>query len=428
MATYRIKTLVLLSISLMVLIPASTQTVVNNLIFHTTQGQKINVHGGVISVNGKDFYKLEDDGIIYTSKRNKIIENSGTVFLFLEVNRSPNLDRLYVFRISTTSVDSITNAISSDLKDLDGDTYLEFGGSDLTEEHPSRDSMYYIPSRYYEIRNGQILYDSSCTIKIDKKVNGIYLPDPLDKDGNCCKAILKPGKKNETIIVDRFLKSERIDGPANIRDTINGKLLFKLDDNVPVSTTDTANKWYRISLRINLDSAQLNNLVIQNGSELFSNGIKIGIALETIHLKETVLVNQHLNGVLRGFTAESNIKQQTIPEKVLSRIIRQNGSMDVSDLDDFIEAFQFSVSTNDLLFGYYLDDGVGYGSPHPLRLFLAFNDRRLFGVVHSRKLDYSVAEEYTLKRGYSLTVVGHQDQKLVNKFIKQFNEYIIKAE
>lgn len=157
-------------------------------------------------MNGRNLYKLEFDDIIYSSKRNRIIENGGSTFLFLEVNGSPNLDRLYVFKISNSKVDSITDAISSDLKDQDGDTYLEFGGSDLTEEHPSKDSMYYIPSRYYEIKNGQILYDSFFTKKMDVKVNGLYMAHPANAHGFCCKVIPKPGKRNKTTFVDPGLK------------------------------------------------------------------------------------------------------------------------------------------------------------------------------------------------------------------------------
>jgi hypothetical protein len=191
MDKYRIKTFVLLFFSLIVHIPALTQTLPGDLVYHTTQGQKINIHGGAISVNGKDLYKLENDGIIYSSKRNKIIESGGKVFLFLEVDGSPNLDRLYVFKITDTRVDSIANAISSELKDLDGDSFLEFGGSDLTEMHPFKDSMYYIPSVYYEIKNGEIIYDSALIKMIDIRVNGIYLSNPIDAEGNCCKVIPK---------------------------------------------------------------------------------------------------------------------------------------------------------------------------------------------------------------------------------------------
>jgi hypothetical protein len=56
--------------------------------------------------------------------------------------------------------------------------------------------MYYNPSKYYEISTGKVTLDSSLTKKMDIKVNGVYLSEPLNKDGNCCVVIKKPIKKS----------------------------------------------------------------------------------------------------------------------------------------------------------------------------------------------------------------------------------------
>jgi len=80
--------------------------------------------------------------------------------------------------------------------DLDGDGKIQLRGFDLTEWYDSKDSMYYNPSRYYEIDNGTIKFDSSLARKMDIKVNGIYLAKPLDKDGYCCVVVKKPKKKS----------------------------------------------------------------------------------------------------------------------------------------------------------------------------------------------------------------------------------------
>jgi hypothetical protein len=41
---------------------------------------------------------------------------------------------------------------------------------------------------------------------------------------------------------------ERIDGPANIRDSINGNLIFELFENVQVEVTDFKNKWCQVGV------------------------------------------------------------------------------------------------------------------------------------------------------------------------------------
>ena len=39
---------------------------------------------------------------------------------------------------------------------------------------------------------------------------------------------------------------ERINGPANIRDTVNGNVLFSLNDGVLIETSPAINKWLKI--------------------------------------------------------------------------------------------------------------------------------------------------------------------------------------
>ena len=424
------KILILLSLMVIVHVAAVAQSNSDNLQFRTANGLGVNVHQGFISVNNHHLYRLDDESIIYPSKRNKLIEDGGSTFLFLEIDGRPNLDRLYVFQIFANRVDSVADAISSDLKDLDGDTYLEFGGTDLTEVYPSRDSMYYVPSRYYEIRAGRIVFDSSCTKKMDIKENGIYLESSMDADGYCCKVIPKPAYEKTYIVTDTGIKGERIDGPANIRDTIGGMLLFRLNDNVLVSTTDTINKWCRIGLPVDLDASQFHSLQIQKGNGIYAEGVQVGIALETVKLRRAFQQQQKLKGELEGYTSMQNIKPTTVPEKVISQIISLHRSFDVADLDDFIYAFRFSQSMEEhypKMNGYYLNEGSLYGNPRPLRMFLAFNGRTLIAVVHNRKLDHTGLKEIKLRGGYSLAVLANQDPKLINGFIEDFNNYVALA-
>jgi hypothetical protein len=177
-------------------ISVAGQSQKNSLVFHNKSGEKILIRAGSIIINKKVRYRIKDADIIYTSRHNKLIEGQNAGFLFLVIDGTPNANRLYCFKIVHDTVDSLADAIDSDVKDLDKDGYPEFGGCDLTEAYPSKDSMYYIPSAYYEIRNDKVLFDSSFTKKKDIEINGIYLSNPLDREGNCCKVIPKPKKKN----------------------------------------------------------------------------------------------------------------------------------------------------------------------------------------------------------------------------------------
>jgi len=170
----------------------------NTLSFKTSTGHIIKVFKGQFFYDNRIVFKTKyDDDILYESKSNRLVEDHGAVFLFIAINGSPNLDRLNAFLITPTKVTLVADAILSPIKDYDHDGYLEFGGRDLTEVYTNPDSMYYIPTAYYKIRDGKIRPDDILTRNEDLKLNGIYLPPnkQFDKDGYCCKVIPRPKKK-----------------------------------------------------------------------------------------------------------------------------------------------------------------------------------------------------------------------------------------
>jgi hypothetical protein len=162
-------------------LPAFAQTPRTELHFTSSKQQKITVFKGTIFVNGNRAYQLPPDDINYSSRRNRLVEDNGNVFLFLEMKKSPKKDRLYVFGINNSKADSLLEAISSDVRDYDHDGNMEFGGSDVTEAYPAADSMYYVAAKFYEITRGRIVPDATYTEKIDKKINGVYIPDAPEK-------------------------------------------------------------------------------------------------------------------------------------------------------------------------------------------------------------------------------------------------------
>lgn len=164
-------------------LPAAAQKSGNELHFTSSQQQMITVYKGTIFVNGNKAFIFPKDIINYKSRRNRLIEDGRTVFLFLEVDGSPNKNRLMVFNIDHSLADSLLNTVSSDVKDWDQDGNLEFGGSDLVKVHSSPDSIYYTPARFYEIKKGKITLDAALTEKTEKKLNGTYLPDPFEANG-----------------------------------------------------------------------------------------------------------------------------------------------------------------------------------------------------------------------------------------------------
>jgi hypothetical protein len=176
----------------------------DKIVLKTRSGDTITVSKGIIHFNAKPI-SLPIDGVIYNSKYNRLIEQNSSTVLFLEIDNSPNLNELEAFKVTSQKAFKLAECVYNDKKqgigpapftDMDKDGKLEFGGFDVTEFYDSKDSMYYNPSQYYEISNGTVRFDSALTEKMDIKINGMYLRNPLDNEGNCCVVIRKQAKKS----------------------------------------------------------------------------------------------------------------------------------------------------------------------------------------------------------------------------------------
>lgn len=151
----------------------------SNLHFVSTKAQQININKGTIFVNGNRAFQLNNEAEFLDSRRNKIIENKGNVFLFLEVNRAAGVKDLIIFAVNNSKVDSIGNTVTSDIRDLDQDGNLEFGGAYAAEAYPGVDSVYYVPYTFYEIVKGRVVLDAEYSKKINEKKYGVYIPEAV---------------------------------------------------------------------------------------------------------------------------------------------------------------------------------------------------------------------------------------------------------
>jgi hypothetical protein len=360
-----------------------------------------------IKVNGKKVRQLFDH-LVWPSKRTRIVENEGCVFLLVETDGSPNRNNMQVFEVSENGLIYLVEAISSDLKDLDGDGFLEFGGNDLYEVPPYRDSMFYESTAYYEVSHGMIRLDTDLTRKEDSLLNGEYISHP-DYE----KCYVKPGFEN-------LIFSERIDGPANIRTSPvkNGGLLFRLNDSVPVYTTgDSADSWYKIRVTVDLTGSQYEGKMIKKGSKLTIHGKTIGICLVDIPLDQEENMVEVQSASLVGYTAVRNIKLSTLPENILSQLIADHhDSLTDKDLLRFKRDFDLDTGHIGDFKDYDLSD---VDTPDAmLRIVLCFSHHQLIAVIHERKLPYAGSQ--TIKTGrYRITIIGQPDDRVLKKFLIQ---------
>jgi len=174
-----------------------------NILLKTSKGDQIKISGETIYYNQKVIGRTNAE-IVPASDYNRLIEQNGKILLFLETDERPNYNKLEVLSLTKTHCKKLIACVYNDKKqgtgpkpftDIDNDGKLEFGGFDMTEKFPANDSAYYSPSKFYEIDNGTIILDSSLTREMDIKVNGQYIPRPLDKKGHCCIVIKKKSNR-----------------------------------------------------------------------------------------------------------------------------------------------------------------------------------------------------------------------------------------
>lgn len=214
---------------------------------------------------------------------------------------------------------------------------------------------------------------------------------------------------NEEIII-----GERIDGPANIRDTINGKIIFELYDNAYVETTELKNDWYIIGIApSNGVNDYTNENFIKKGTELFQDNKPIGKAIEDVEVTIGAI----------GYTHKSNIKPESIIENVLKKHLKTKNSRAFENLETIINQFQLSKTEQFDDYEVYYNYENWIDDPSPMyRIGLIFNDKKLVAVLHSRPLAIKNTKTTNLERAFDCSI--YNDVLNADEIVKLFNHFV----
>lgn len=211
----------------------------------------------------------------------------------------------------------------------------------------------------------------------------------------------KDTKIDNSIISSNKILREQIDGPANIRDSINGNILFSLNDKVNVDVVGYKNDWFIIYVFV--DSINVLNNRIKNSDSIFQNNKVAGISLTN----NTVFEYYSGSNVIEGYTHKNNIKEKTLIESV---IVSNLAKRDLKDWNSIIKKFDFEIR-DDILdynaFQLYENNDISPG----WRVLLLFEDNKLVGFLHTRKIQSSLLKTNKLE--------GFKDYKL--SFYKDYN-------
>lgn len=236
---------------------------------------------------------------------------------------------------------------------------------------------------------------------------------PLPKEGGSAKV------SSPTI-------GERIDGPANIRTSPNGEVLFELNDDVLVETTELKDDWYEILIYSTIDFDEVDQSEIKKNRDIIVGGKKVGKILKT-HEVGTGYSRDYAFAVLYGYTHKDNVKSETIIENIFASKLVNKGR-GLAEWKAFIKDFKLAkdgIEYKNLKTYYNYENSIDDPSPG-FRLVLLFDNDELIGWLHSRDIDQRIENTKTssLILNYKVTFFNDYPEKEQKGFVKYMNEWI----
>ena len=220
-------------------------------------------------------------------------------------------------------------------------------------------------------------------------------------------------------------QAEEIDGPANVRDKPNGKLLFSIEDGQHVYASELVNNWSQIILVANVRLVDLkNDTILYKNSKLYADDFQtvIGTSLTDFNIAANAVDadnDDFVKVALRGYTYSGNIK----PASVLERRVEQ--AVNPKTTTSSLQALK-----GDFLFNFY-EDVEGFdvwtvyenSSPfmsNDFRMMIYFESSgSIIGIACHRKLNLKAKTTSSIDRNYKMYYINPPsiDQKVFEKLM-----------
>lgn len=249
--------------------------------------------------------------------------------------------------------------------------------------------------------------------------------EPVDTDSKDFLADPPLKSVNAIVYSSESYEGERINGPANIRDKPNGKILFSLNDGVIVETTPIHNKWMMVGVELQMTELQKEESIIRKGDTLFlTSGLMVGEALSDFETWEY----SDSSCFISGYCFHENLKPESVPELILAMELSA-GNKGRASLEKFIKYFRFidyDYSEKENLTTFMIYESI-LEDPSPRdRISMLFGtDNNLTAIIHSRDIDLPEYNSYDLIRGHRLTIIADlqlsEIQNMRKKYINFYN-------
>lgn len=180
--------------------------------------------------------------------------------------------------------------------------------------------------------------------------------------------------------------ADRIDGPANIRSEIDGRVVYSLDDSVYVEAKLIDSDWYDVEVIAYVRSADATNsdagATLRDGSKLYNQEWEIiGVVRSEVETPFLFFEGDWARVFVFGRTHRQNIRSASIAEEQLAALLDQ-GAGSRNALDPHLEEHRYRHWREDEELLAVNKYGLGaIGSPEH-RIGLVFQQNRLVAVYY----------------------------------------------
>ncbi|SEW43552.1 hypothetical protein SAMN05428988_5578 [Chitinophaga sp. YR573] len=220
--------------------------------------------------------------------------------------------------------------------------------------------------------------------------------------------------------------AERLSGTVTLLDTINGRRIATLHDNVLLNAGIPKGNWVMVGIETEITPVQDKSLMLKKGQKLLIKGKPVGETLEDIQLELTGQNKEGARtGLFYGYMPAGKIKAGSIIETALSEYLRQHPGRTLPDMQSFIKQFQLQATGFNEPFLEYANYESTVDNPSPAyRTVLIFYKNKLIGVAGSRHTKLQGTTEHKLDRGFHGYFFADTDSKLQQEYIRMFNNFI----
>tara|TARA_B100000508_G_C11397188_1_gene246389 strand:- start:123 stop:809 length:687 start_codon:yes stop_codon:yes gene_type:complete len=224
------------------------------------------------------------------------------------------------------------------------------------------------------------------------------------------------------MIISLFSFGEVIDGPANIRDTINGKLLFSLNDGTEVESTEEKNNWHEIGLIVRIPKTH-EGWTIPKDYDLFTlDGTHIG---KTISEVDIGMKQDDNAALIMGYTFKGNIKDSSKVEVIIENMLNFKNTLYLADFKNHLSQFDYQDDDQFSWGNTYIYYESWIADPSPgARVRLIFDNKKLIGLIHTREIKLSNYDNYKILWDYKLLTNLSQDDERIDKIINDYIDFL----